>query len=206
MNVQIPKGSSERIKHPDQLVEIMQRVLLRENKIGRNQEHFWVVGLDNASKLLFIELIGLGRSNRVHADAPTIFRMSIYKMATRVIFVHNHPSGVVKASEGDVDMTIHQYQAGKMLNIEVCDHIIISETDFFSFENEGLMDEIRVSDRYTILDKEQQILQEFKMDAEKEKAAKKEKLDIAKKMKKEGFDEGMIKKMTGLKVGEIREL
>lgn len=206
MNVQIPKGSSEKINYPEQLVDIMQRVLLRENKIGRNQEHFWVVGLDNASKLLFIELVGLGRTNRVTADSPTIFRMAIYKMAVKVIFVHNHPSGTMEASGDDIDMTDHQYKAGKMLNINVCDHIIISENKYLSFESDGLMDKIRKSDRYKILNEEQQRLHDFKLSAEAERMAKEKVLLIAKKMKKDGVDNDTIKKYTGLRIGEVREL
>ncbi|MGX1930135.1 JAB domain-containing protein [Flagellimonas sp. 2504JD4-2] len=80
-------------------------MLLRENKIRRNQEHFWVVGLNTKNKILFIELIGLGAVNRVNADPPDVFRMAIYKLATKVILVHNHPSGVVDASKGDQEFT-----------------------------------------------------------------------------------------------------
>lgn len=162
--------------------------------------------MDNAGKLLFIELIGLGRSNRVHADAPTIFRMAIYKMAKRVIFVHNHPSGQMEASQEYIKLTDHQYKAGQILNIEVADHLIISEDAHLSFESEGLMAKIRESDSYKILSKEEQLLQQFKVDAERTKGIEEEKIRTAKKMKKEGFDVEMIKKMTGLRVGEIRKL
>ncbi len=206
MTVQPPKGSSNQIHHPAQLVDIMQRVLRRENKIGRAQEHFWVVGLDNAGKLLFIELIGLGRQNRVEADAPTIFRMAIYKMAVKVIFVHNHPSGTMEASLEDINLTDHQYKAGQILNIEVADHLIISEDNHLSFESEGLMARIRESDSYKILSKEEQLLQQFKVDAEREKASEERSIEIAKKMKKDGVDVDTIKKYTGLRVGEIRKL
>ena len=72
--------------------------MLRENKIGRNQEHFWVIGLDNQNKILFIELVGLGAVNRVGANPPDVFRMGIYKLAVGMILVHNHPSGNLKPS------------------------------------------------------------------------------------------------------------
>lgn len=206
MNVQPPKGSSELIGHPEQLVDIMQRVLRRENKIGRSQEHFWVVGLDQASKLLFIELIGLGRGNRVHADAPTIFRMAIYKMAVKVIFVHNHPSGQMEASQEDINLTDHQYKAGQILNIEVADHLIISEDSHLSFESEGLMAKIRASDSYKILTQEEQLLQQFKVDAEAERLANEKLIKVAKKLKSMGMEIEDIKKATGLRVGEIRKL
>lgn len=202
MKVKVPKVGNEKIQCPEHLYEIMQKILMRENAIGRNQEHFWVVGLDNASKLLFIELIGLGISNRVHADSSTIFRMAIYKMAISVIFVHNHPSGNMKVSDADFDMTIHQYKAGQMLNISVHDHLIISETEFLSFAQEGLMDKVKESDLYTIMDKGQQVMRDIHKSIAKDAAAK----DIAKRLKEEGMDADFIKKVTGLGKVDIRRL
>lgn len=202
MKVKVPKGGNEKIQCPEHLYEIMQKILMRENAIGRNQEHFWVVGLDNASKLLFIELIGLGVSNRVHADSSTIFRMAIYKMAINVIFVHNHPSGSMKVSDADFDMTIHQYKAGKMLNINVHDHLIISETEFLSFAQEGLMDKVEESELYTIMDKGQQVVRDIQKSIAKQEEAR----EIAKKLKEEGMDADFIKKVTGLGKVDIRRL
>lgn len=206
MKVTVPKGGNEKVQCPEHLYEIMQKILMRENAIGRNQEHFWVAGLDNASKLLFIELIGLGVSNRVYADSPTIFRMAIYKMAKSVIFVHNHPSGSMKVSDADLDMTIHQYKAGKMLNIDLHDHLIISETKFLSFAAEGLMDKVRESELYTILDKKQQSLREDQLSSQKNIAKQEEAREIAKRLKDEGLDVDIIKKVTGLGKVDIRRL
>ncbi len=81
MNVKMPKGSDAQIIYPEQLDDIMQSVLPRENRIHKNQKYFWFVGTGNASKHLFMELVGLGQPNRIHADSPTIFRVAIYKMA-----------------------------------------------------------------------------------------------------------------------------
>ena len=67
--------------------------MLRENKIRRNQELFWVVGLDNSNKILFVELVSLGSVNTTPINHPEIFRMAIYKMAVKIILMHNHPSG-----------------------------------------------------------------------------------------------------------------
>ena len=172
---------------------------MRENKFGRNQEHFWVVGLDQSAKILFIELIGLGRQNRVHADAPTVFRMAIYKMAVRVILVHNHPGGQLQPSQNDIDATDGLYKAGKILQIEVADHLIINETDYFSFADHGLMEEIRKSGKYELLgDKEKELL--------KIREKHEEKLSIARKMKSDGLPEDVIRKYTGLRKVDLEEL
>ncbi|MDW3192653.1 MAG: hypothetical protein R8G66_09810 [Cytophagales bacterium] len=68
------------------------------------------------------------------------------------------------------------------------------------------MAQIRASDSYKILSKEEQLLQQFKVDAERTKAIEEGKIRTAKKMKKDGIDVETIKKYTGLRVGEIRKL
>lgn len=60
MNVRLSHEQKIRLLNSQDVYKVMQQVLLRENKIRRNQEHFWVIGLDNKNKILFIELIGLG--------------------------------------------------------------------------------------------------------------------------------------------------
>lgn len=105
MNVRLTKEQKIKVLNSVDIYFVMQQILLRENKIRRNQEHFWVVGLDNKNKVLFIELIGLGAVNRVNANPPDVFRMAIYKLAVKVILVHNHPSGSVDTSKGDHEFT-----------------------------------------------------------------------------------------------------
>ncbi len=88
--------------------------MLRENKIGRNQEHFWVIGLDNQNKILFIELIGLGTVNRVNANPSDVFRMGIYKLAVKMILVHNNPSGNLSPSDADINVNKPLFHQSKV--------------------------------------------------------------------------------------------
>src|SRR6266550_905671 len=96
MTIRLTKEQKIKVLNSDDVYKVMQQILLRENKISRAQEHFWVVGLDNKNKILFIELVALGAQNRLEAKPSDIFRMTIYKLAIKVIFVHNHPSGEIK--------------------------------------------------------------------------------------------------------------
>lgn len=191
---------------PESIAAIMQQVLKRENRLGRSQEHFWVVGLNTANKLLFAELIGLGRQNRVTANPPDVFRMAIYKLATRLVLVHNHPGGQMIPSAADKAFTDRIIKVGEIINVQVADHIIISETDYLSFAEMGIMDELRASDTWRIIEKEQLEMKRWKEKMEKERIEHDKALSIAKKLKEEGIDEGMIKKVTGLKLGDIRKL
>ncbi len=150
MNVRLTKEQKIKILNSEDVYKVMQQVLLRENKIRRSQEHFWVVGLDTPNKILFVELISLGASNSMQVDPKEIFRMAIYKMAVSMILIHNHPSGELSPSEADKDMTDRLIKSGELLGIQVIDHLIISEKHYLSFDREGLMEELRSSDKYKL--------------------------------------------------------
>lgn len=184
----------------------MQQILLRENKIRRNQEHFWVVGLDNSNKILFIELIALGAVNRVNANPPDVFRMGVYKLAVKMILVHNRPSGTLDLSDKDLNLTDRMIKVGQILNIEVIDHLVITDDVYKSFEEEGLMEQLRNSGLYEIVEREKAEVQQWKLALEREKAEKEKALEIARKMKEEGLDIDLIKKVTGLKKWDIKGL
>lgn len=206
MNVRLTKEQKVKVLNADDIYKVMQQILMRENKIRRNQEHFWVIGLDNANKILFIELIGLGQVNRVNTNPPEVFRMGIYKMAVKMILVHNHPSGNLEPSTSDVDATDRMYKVGQLISINVIDHLIITEESYTSFSNEGIMNRLKKSGLYEVVEREKVEIQEWKLKMEKDRGKEEKALAIAKKMKNEGFDEKIIKKLTGLRLGEIREL
>lgn len=206
MNVRLTEEQKIRILNSEDIFKVMQQILLRENKIRRNQEHFWVVGLDNKNKILFIELISLGAVNSVQVSPPEVFRMAIYKMAVRMILIHNHPSGSTEPSSPDKDLTDRMIKTGQLINIEVIDHLIISEKDYLSFVDEGIFDELKKTGRYEILDAEKASMRQWKEEMEREKAIKNNNLEIAKKMKEDGIDNDTIKKYTGLTKWDIKKL
>lgn len=206
MNVRLTQQQKIQLLNSKDVYKIMQQVLLRENKIRRNQEHFWVIGLDNASKILFIELIGLGAVNRVNANPPDVFRMGIYKLAFKMVLVHNHPSGNIKPSQQDQDFTDRMLKVGKLINIEVIDHLVISEEKYTSFIDEGIMDQLKKSGLFEIVERDKIALKEWKLEMERERAVKDRNIEIGKKLKLEGMDEDFIKKITGLHLNTIRSL
>ncbi|GAA0894808.1 hypothetical protein GCM10009122_44900 [Fulvivirga kasyanovii] len=206
MNVRLTQEQKIKVLNSEDVYRVMQQVLLRENKIRRNQEHFWVVGLDNKNKILFIELISLGAVNRVQVAPPEIFRMAIYKLAVQMILVHNHPSGELTPSEGDKDVTDKMIKAGQMLNIEVIDHLIISEKEYFSMADKDIIEELKNSHNYVLMDREKALLVSMKIDAAREKGGKENSLEIARKMLSDGLPIDTIVKYTGLSEKEIAAL
>jgi DNA repair protein RadC len=202
MNVRLSSAQKIAVLNSADIFTIMRDILLRENKIRRNQEHFWVIGLNSASKILFIELVSLGATNRVEVKPAEVFRIAIYKSAIRMILVHNHPSGSIKISEADRDLTDRMIKSGNMLAIEVLDHLVITEDGYTSFEDKGIMNELKQSGRYELIDKEKGWLQEMKVEAEVAKKMR----EVAISLKKANVDIEAIKNATGLTKAEIKRL
>lgn len=148
MNVKITEKDKIKIGSPDDLYEIMQRILLRENRIDREKEHFWIIGLNMANTILYVELVSMGSVRATTVEPMNVYRVAVLKGATSVVAVHNHPSGRMTASDADKDVTDRLIQVGKILDIQLVDHLIISTERYMSFVNTGLMHELEQSLKY----------------------------------------------------------
>lgn len=148
MNIKLTEKDKIRVSNPDDIYGIMQRILLRENKIDREKEHFWIVGMNAAAMILYIELVSMGSVRSTLVEPMNVFRVAILKGATRVIAVHNHPSGTMRASKEDEDCTDKLIQVGRIIDIKLEDHLIISPTTYISFKDMGLMDTLGKSIKY----------------------------------------------------------
>lgn len=154
---------------------------------------------------MFVELIAIGAQNRVNVNPPDVFRMGIYKLAVRMILVHNHPSGNLKVSAGDKDITDRLLKVGKMISIDVIDHLIITESGFTSFKDKGIIEELRKSGLYEIQDRESDQMKEMQLRYERKNAEKSKAMEVARRLKEMGMDTDFIKKATGLYVRDIKE-
>jgi len=121
------------------VAEICSRILSAECEIDRNKEHFWSIGLNSALKIKYLELVTLGLLNQTVAHPREVYRMAIMKGVASIIVCHNHPSGNVSASTEDKQKTSELTQAGKIIGIQLLDHVIIGENEYFSFSDEGLL-------------------------------------------------------------------
>ena len=102
-------------------------------------EEFWVILLDRANQVIDKRNISKGGVSGTVADAKMIFKPAIEKLASSIILCHNHPSGNMKASQADLQLTKKMIEAGKNLDIPVLDHLIIGNNVYYSFADEGLM-------------------------------------------------------------------
>ena len=108
---------------------------LQENK----KENFVVLYLDARNKLILKETVSIGTINASLVHPREVFEPAIKELAVQIILVHNHPSGDPEPSEDDLVMTKRLVEAGKILGIDVIDHIIISKNKFFSFKERRLI-------------------------------------------------------------------
>lgn len=104
-----------------------------------NHEEFWVVLLNRANKITSKHLISKGGQAGTVADPKIIFNVALQHHASSVILSHNHPSGNLKPSQADIDLTRKLKAAGAFLDIPVLDHLIVTDNGFFSFTDEGML-------------------------------------------------------------------
>ena len=113
--------------------------LMRRHLVDLNHEEFWIILLGRSSKVLGKELISKGGLAGTVADPKIIFLSALQYQASGIIMVHNHPSGNLKPSQQDINLTKNMTAAGKMLDIQVLDHLIITDNGYFSFGDEGML-------------------------------------------------------------------
>jgi DNA repair protein RadC len=102
-------------------------------------EEFWVLLLNRANRLIKKHQISQGGVAGTVADPKIIFKLAISELASGIILAHNHPSGNLTASQADRDLTKKITEAGKLLEIQVLDHLIVAGQKYFSFADEGIL-------------------------------------------------------------------
>ncbi|MFZ9981788.1 MAG: RadC family protein [Cyclobacteriaceae bacterium] len=100
-------------------------------------EEFWVLLLNRANKMIVKKRISTGGVSGTIADPKLIYSAALESLASGIIVAHNHPSGSLIASKQDIDLTKKLIQGGKMLDINLLDHLIIAGNKYFSFADEG---------------------------------------------------------------------
>lgn len=103
------------------------------------REHFMAVYLDTKNKVKGIEEISIGSLNTSLVHPREVFRPAIRRACASLILIHNHPSGDPTPSREDLDVTRRLCEAGRLIGIEVLDHIVIGDGTFVSFREKGLL-------------------------------------------------------------------
>ncbi|MBU2652317.1 MAG: DNA repair protein RadC [Bacteroidetes bacterium] len=102
-------------------------------------EEFWILLLNRANKILNKVRLSEGGLSGTVADPRKIFKIAIEHQASSVILCHNHPSGNVKPSESDINLTKKIVTTGNIMDITILDHVIIGEREYYSFADENML-------------------------------------------------------------------
>lgn len=113
--------------------------LLRSNLQDLPHEEFWVMLLNRANRVIRKVQISQGGVAGTVADPKIIFKFALEDLASGLILAHNHPSGNLTPSQADTTLTQKLKESGKLLEIQVLDHLIIAGHKYFSFADEGLL-------------------------------------------------------------------
>ncbi len=213
MEIKLKEASKVSIQSSQDTYELMRTIFFdRSQELDLHKEHFWTIALNVAMKILSIELVSIGDGKSTIADTPEILRVPLYKTAKRLILVHNHPSGTLKPSREDMDITNRILQAGLIMDIEVIDHVIFTPHSYYSFVDNGLIEKLKKDKTYVLtFTREKQIKARGVEEGIKKgikKGTRQEKRRIVEQLLGKGLASKDIKELTGVSsqwLGRIRE-
>lgn len=213
MNIPLSPSQQIKINSSFDLYEVMRQILLREQNVDQDREHFWTVCLDSAHKILNIELVSLGSVKATLVEPMEVLSIPLQKRAVKLILVHNHPSGEIQPSEADKDITDLLIQCGKIMHVPVVDHLIITPATFYSFADSGLLGQLEQSEKYV---PPYLLKRKYEQDARKKASQAKAKgkelgektkaTEMARVMKQKGYPLKEIAELTGLSEHAIKLL
>ncbi|MAT59153.1 MAG: hypothetical protein CMF23_14370 [Ignavibacteriae bacterium] len=134
VNAQIKWFSDVKITSPEEVAKIFIPLLKDEIK-----EHFFVLCLNSANKIIKYENISIGNLNSSVVHPREVFKVAIDNNSANIIVLHNHPSGNPEPSNEDISITKKLVESGKILGIEIFDHIIIAGNQYLSFVEKRLI-------------------------------------------------------------------
>ena len=131
------------VLQPEDAANILKKVLAAEQPIDQDKEHFWIFGLNSQNLVQYLELVSLGTLNASLVHPREVFRLAVMKGIAQIIMAHNHPSGDPEPSRDDLLITKRLVEAGKILGIEVTDHVVIGgpkdQNPAMSFKEKNLL-------------------------------------------------------------------
>ena len=133
LSTQTPSYKSKELTDPEKVYRLIKSKLKDYHK-----EHFYIIALNSRNHSIAEVSVGSLNASIVHPREA--FAEAIKNKAASVIFAHNHPSGDPEPSEDDLEITKRLVEAGKVLDIEVLDHIIITKQIFLSMKEKGILE------------------------------------------------------------------
>ena len=102
-------------------------------------EEFWAIFLNHQNKILYKTCLFRGGIASSVADVRVVFKTALEHFSTQIIVAHNHPAGSLKPSKEDINITQKIKDAGQLLDIDLLDHLILTQNKYYSFKDEGIL-------------------------------------------------------------------
>ncbi len=119
--------------------------LVKEELKSADRETLLAINLNSSNKVLGVNIVSIGTLNASLAHPREVFKAAILQNAAGIILAHNHPSGNAEPSEDDLRTTMKLSEAGKILEIEVIDHVIVGNTFHSFLDNDQMNDGTRIN-------------------------------------------------------------
>lgn len=110
---------------------------IMRNRLRLEVEEVWLLCLDRRNRVKDKMLVSRGGTSSSVVDPKVLFKMAVDCMASAVIMVHNHPSGNLRPSADDDRLTVRIKDGGKLLDIRLLDHVIVTDGGYYSYADEG---------------------------------------------------------------------
>lgn len=134
------RRASQEVPEKTQITNSADTYKVLQPQLGDLQtEEFWVVFLNQSNRVLGKSKLSSGGINQSVVDVRILFKNALEHFATGIIIAHNHPSGNLKPSQEDLKITKQIGEGGKILNIQLIDHLIIAQNSYLSFADENLL-------------------------------------------------------------------
>lgn len=134
------RRNSQKILERNKISSSKDAAIVFQQQIGDlPNEEFWVMFLNQGNRIIKTEQISRGGITQTSVDVRVIFKRALELMTTAIILSHNHPSGNLTPSPADKSITKKIKEGASLLDIQVLDHVIVSQKNYFSFADEGLI-------------------------------------------------------------------
>ncbi len=111
---------------------------MKRHLVDLNHEEFWILLTGRGNKVLGKELISKGGLSETLVDLKVLFSAALQQQAANIFLFHNHPSGSLEPSQNDIYLTKKIVGAGKLLDINILDHLIVTDKGYYSFADNGV--------------------------------------------------------------------
>lgn len=127
-----------KITTPKDIYQIMKPIYSQNDELDREKEQLYMIGLDARNNIKTIYLISMGTINESLVSPREVYRTALIKNCVSIILVHNHPSQESTPSQEDLEVTKKLKDAGRMIGVNLLDHLIFTDNGYQSLKEMGV--------------------------------------------------------------------